>query len=177
MRIAFISQNPEYRAFAARLAEMLSAYRVVFQHVPSELKLEVIQFVMTAGPLVGRTGLGQPSVGVIQTIGTGFENVDVAAAMELGVWVANLRATVTGNAESVAEHALLLLLAVSRRLRLAEEALKQGRWATPTGTSLFGKVACGVGLGDIGSLLATRLQALGMRGGGGREHPGRGGPA
>ena len=176
MRIAFISQNPEYRAFAARLAERLSAHQVVFQHVPSELNLEGIQAVMTAGTLVGRNVLEQPSVGFIQTIGTGFENVDVAAATELGVWVANLRATVTGNAESVAEHALLLLLALSRRLRLAEEALKQGRWATPTGTSLFGKVACVVGLGDIGSLLATRLQALGMRVVGVREHPEKGGP-
>ncbi|WP_420067707.1 hypothetical protein [Stigmatella aurantiaca] len=50
--------------------------------------------------------------------------MDVQAATALGVWVAHMRAAATGNAESVAEHALLLL-AFSRRLRTAEQGLRQ----------------------------------------------------
>ncbi len=176
MRIAFLSQNPEYRAFAERLGQRLSSHEVRFQRVPAELDLDGVGAVMAAGCRVGREVLERPSVGFVQTIGTGYENVDVAAASALGVWVANLRANVTGNAESVAEHALLLLLALARRLREAEASLAQGRWAHPVGTSLFGKTACVVGLGDIGALIAVRLQALGMRVVGVRSHPEKGGP-
>jgi phosphoglycerate dehydrogenase-like enzyme len=176
MHIVLLSQNLEYRAFMGRLAQRLPGHRVSFQHYPSELNLEGVEAVLVAGAPARRDVLEKPSLGFVQTIGTGYDNVDLATADALGVWVANLRANATGNAESVAEHALLLLLALARRLRTAEESLRQGRWAHPTGMSLFGKVACIVGLGDIGGLLAPRLQALGMRVVGVREHAERGGP-
>jgi lactate dehydrogenase-like 2-hydroxyacid dehydrogenase len=51
--------------------------------------------------------------GLIQQFGAGVENIDIAAATSAGVWVANMPGL---NATDVAEHAVLLLLALLRRL-------------------------------------------------------------
>jgi phosphoglycerate dehydrogenase-like enzyme len=101
--------------------------------------------------------------GLIHQFGVGLDNVDVPAATQAGVWVARLPAFGTGNADSVAEHALLLMLALSRRLPQAHQTLQEGRLGQPPGTALFGKTACLVGPGDIGMAVAQRLHALGMR--------------
>jgi len=101
--------------------------------------------------------------GLIQQFGVGLETVDVEAATRAGVWVARIPSGGTGNAESVAEHALLLMLALARRLPQAEQTLRNGQLGEPAGTALAGKTACIVGIGSAGGALALRLQALGMR--------------
>src|ERR1700682_4657498 len=53
--------------------------------------------------------------GLVQQFGVGLDGVDIDAATDAGVWVARVPSRGTGNAESVAEHALLLMLALSRR--------------------------------------------------------------
>lgn len=103
------------------------------------------------------------SFGLVQQFGVGLDGVDVEAATNAGVWVARVPSAGTGNAESVAEHALLLMLALSRRLPQAQAALGAGVVGDPSGIALWHKTACIVGLGDIGSALAGRLRACGMR--------------
>lgn len=125
---------------------------------------------------VRRQDMERGAFGFIQTIGTGYDNVDLAAASELGIWVANMPASRTGNAESVAEHAVLLMLALSRQLRAAESAFADHRWAQPVGTALYRKRACLVGLGDVGTALAERLNAFGMQLVATRRNPSKGGP-
>lgn len=114
--------------------------------------------------------------GFIQAIGTGYDNIDVAAATKLGVWVANVPAGRSGNAESVAEHAILLMLALSRQLRAAEANFQNHRWAQPLGMALYQKRACLVGLGDVGTALAERLHACGMQIVATRRDPSKAGP-
>ena len=58
----------------------------------------------------------QAKLGLIQMASAGYEGVDVDAATEAGVWVGSAPTTKTGNGESVAEVAVLLMLAASRRL-------------------------------------------------------------
>src|ERR1700722_17709849 len=58
----------------------------------------------------------QAKLGLIQMASAGYEEVDVDAATKAGVWVGSAPTTMTGNGESVAELAVLLMLAVSRRL-------------------------------------------------------------
>jgi phosphoglycerate dehydrogenase-like enzyme len=101
--------------------------------------------------------------GLVQQFGVGLDGVDLEAATAAGVWVARVPSAGTGNAESVAEHALLLMLALSRRLPQAQVALAAGVVGDPPGIALWRKTACIVGLGDIGSALAGRLRACGMR--------------
>ena len=65
-----------------------------------------------------------PGLALIQTLSDGYETVDVDAATELGIWVSYAPAEATGNGDSVAEYAVLLLLAAARRLGTARASLR-----------------------------------------------------
>lgn len=107
----------------------------------------------------------QTRLGLIQMASAGYDGVDVEAATKAGIWVASSPTTKTGNGESVAEHAVLLMLAASRRLN-EELAATRGSAQAPAklevNRALFGKTACIVGLGGIGDLLLERLRGFGM---------------
>lgn len=115
--------------------------------------------------------------GLIQQFGVGLERVDTAAATRLGVWVARVPGDVGGNADSVAELAVLLLLSLVRRLDEARSALRRGKWhERPAGGSLAGASVLIVGLGAIGTALTRRLLPFGVTVTGVRARPGLGGP-
>jgi lactate dehydrogenase-like 2-hydroxyacid dehydrogenase len=108
----------------------------------------------------------QAKLGLIQMASAGFEGVDVNSATKAGIWVCSAPTTKTGNGESVAEFAVLLMLAASRRLN-EELSVTHGtaqklceKWQE--NRALFGKTACIVGLGGIGDLLIERLRGFGM---------------
>ncbi len=119
---------------------------------------------------VGKVGAAelesQTKLGLLQTASAGYDGVDVEAATKAGIWVASAPTTKTGNGESVAEFAVLLMLAASRRLN--EELAftrdsEQARPENPEGNmALYGKTVCIVGLGGIGDLLVERLRGFGM---------------
>ena len=98
--------------------------------------------------------------GLIQQFGAGVENIDIAAATSAGVWVANMPGL---NAVDVAEHALLLLLALLRRLPESRSGFDPGHWGEPPGEALAGSTVCIVGLGAVGSQLARRLDLFEVR--------------
>jgi phosphoglycerate dehydrogenase-like enzyme len=104
----------------------------------------------------------QTSARLIQQWGVGLDGVDVAAASARGILVCNVPSDVTLNAESTAEHAVLLMLAVARQLRIGFRSFERGLWGAPLGESLPGKRALIFGFGRIGKALARRLVALGM---------------
>jgi phosphoglycerate dehydrogenase-like enzyme len=101
---------------------------------------------------------------LIQQWGAGLEGVDIAAATERNVAVANVPTAGTGNAESVAEWCVMAAIAISRRLPAAQQNIRAGgTWGTPMGRALMGRTAGIVGLGGIGQALAARLRPFGMR--------------
>jgi phosphoglycerate dehydrogenase-like enzyme len=101
---------------------------------------------------------------LIQQWGAGLEGVDIAAATERKIAVANVPTGGTGNAESVAEWCIMAAIALSRRLHLAQENIRAGgKWGAPLGRALMGRTAGIVGLGGIGRALASRLNPFGMR--------------
>jgi phosphoglycerate dehydrogenase-like enzyme len=100
---------------------------------------------------------------LIQQWGAGLEGVDVDAATARGIYVCNVPSDVTPNAESTAEHALLLMLGAARRLRASARTFEEGSWGAPLGDALFGRRALIIGFGRIGRALARRLIAMGMR--------------
>jgi phosphoglycerate dehydrogenase-like enzyme len=108
------------------------------------------------------------SFGLIQQFGVGVDNIDLDAAAEEGVWVANMPGL---NAVPVAEHAVALLLALARRLPEAPKGFEPGRWGEPAGRSLAGTAACVVGAGAIGTQIALRLAAFDVTVTGVRRHP------
>ena len=95
--------------------------------------------------------------------GVGYDNVDIHAAGARGIVVCNVP---DYGAEEVADHALMLLLAISRRLLPAHQALRDGTWDTTLvfgAPRLRGQTLGLVGCGRIGTALALRAKALGMR--------------
>ncbi len=103
------------------------------------------------------------SARLIHQWGVGLEGVDIPAASARGILVCNVPGDVTINADSTAEHALLLMLGLSRRIHECFEAFQTGLWGAPVGNTLMGRTALIVGLGRVGKALAIRLNALGMR--------------
>lgn len=118
----------------------------------------------------------QGSFGFVQQFGVGLEKVDIEEATNAGVWVSRAPSTETGNAESVAEEAIMLMLMLARRFPESQTALSEGKLGVPAGLALTGKAACIVGLGGIGRALALRLHGLKMNVTGVHEYPERGKP-
>ncbi len=94
--------------------------------------------------------------------GVGLDNVDIAAATRHGVMVVNAPES---NILSAAEHAIALMLAQARNIPQSHAALVQGRWERSKweGVELHGKTLGILGLGHVGSLVAQRAAAFGMR--------------
>ncbi len=130
-------------------------------------------------PLVSRVDeafIRQGTFGLIQQYGVGLETVDIEAATRNGVLVARIPSEESGNAASVAEHAVLLMLMLSRRwnqIAATRERETHVAWGSPTGQALLGKTVCIVGLGGVGRELARRLAGFKVRITTVDDHPGR----
>ncbi|MCH7752034.1 MAG: phosphoglycerate dehydrogenase, partial [Planctomycetes bacterium] len=94
--------------------------------------------------------------------GVGTDNIDKAAATRAGIVVMN---TPAGNTLSTAEHAITLMLAMSRNVAPAYQSLVEGRWDRKKymGTQVAGKTLGIVGLGRIGLAVAKRALAFEMK--------------
>jgi phosphoglycerate dehydrogenase-like enzyme len=101
-----------------------------------------------------------PHLKLLQLMSAGYEHVDLALAARHGVPVATFG---DAMASVVAEHTLLLMLAVYRKLLELDAAVRSGAWRTnePVLRELRGKRVGLIGLGYIGREVAARLQAFG----------------
>ena len=102
-----------------------------------------------------------PDLVVVGRAGIGIDNVDVDAATERGVIVANAP---EGNVRATAEHTVGLAFAAARKIPQGHTQLKQGYWAKSDilGSEFNGKTLGVVGLGRIGQEVAKRLGNLEM---------------
>ncbi len=94
--------------------------------------------------------------------GVGVDNVDVDAATKRGIVVMN---TPGGNTISTAEHAFSLLVSAARKIPQADASVKAGKWDRKSfqGVELNGKTLAVLGMGRIGTEVAKRALAFGMR--------------
>jgi lactate dehydrogenase-like 2-hydroxyacid dehydrogenase len=97
---------------------------------------------------------------VISKHGVGYENIDLAAARERGVKVAIAGGSI---ADSVADMALALLLALARQIPRGDRAVRAGAWPRMVGMELRDKMLGIVGLGQIGKAVCRRAKSFGMR--------------
>ena len=103
-----------------------------------------------------------PSVRLVQTVSAGTDMIDKQTLGELGISVANNGG---GNAVSVAEHTITLLVSVFRKMQLQYNSVQAGEWMGSIRNDWFsqaheiaGKTVGIIGLGRIGSRVARRLQ-------------------
>lgn len=105
---------------------------------------------------------GAPRLKVISKFGARPEKVDMEAAAERGIKVLS---TPLANPDSVAEHVILLILAIQRRLCEVSSQVRGGEWRNrvTAGTELNGKTVGLVGFGNVGSQVAARLRGFNVR--------------
>ncbi len=101
-----------------------------------------------------------PRLKVISKYGIGLDSIAVTHATKRGLPVLF---TPGVNHTTVAEHALGLIIAVSRHLWPRTRDVKEGRWKRSTGTELDGKTIGVLGMGRIGKEVIKRARAFGMR--------------
>ena len=104
-----------------------------------------------------------PDLRVVARCGVGLDNIDTGAASELGIKVIYAPGSTT---TAVAEHAMMLMLSLARRVVALDNAVKAGNWAVRngyTGIELAGKTLGIIGLGDIGKRTAQLASAFGMK--------------
>jgi D-3-phosphoglycerate dehydrogenase / 2-oxoglutarate reductase len=99
---------------------------------------------------------------IIGRAGVGVDNIDIEAASKKGIIVMNAP---TGNTLAATELTLGIMLAAARKIPVANDSLKGGKWDRKKfmGVELYGKTLGVVGLGRIGSNVATRAKSFGMR--------------
>lgn len=111
-------------------------------------------------PLTRDVLLHAPRLRVISRCGTGLDNVDLAAAAELGIQVRN---TPDAHVDAVAELTLAAMLSTLRHLREADRSIRAGAWAKPMGSLLRGRTVGLVGLGRVGRRLIELLSPFHVR--------------
>ena len=101
-----------------------------------------------------------PDLVIVGRAGIGVDNIDIDAATERGVIVANAP---EGNVRAAAEHTVAMAFATARSIPQAHARLKEGEWAKGEflGTELNNKTLGIVGLGRVGQEVAKRLSSLG----------------
>lgn len=150
------------------LRQRTSLEVVVLPKPPGEA--ELLSLVKDAAALVVRSETkvtrnvmaAAPELKVVGRAGVGVDNVDVEAATERGVIVMN---TPGGNTISTAELTFSMLMALARKIPQAHLSMTRGEWERKAfkGTELFGKTLGVLGMGRIGSEVAKRALAFGMK--------------
>ncbi len=99
---------------------------------------------------------------VVGRAGIGLDNVDIEAATNRGIAVMN---TPGGNTVTTAEHAIGMLMSLTRNIPQATSSLKENLWEKKAlqGREIFNKTLGVIGFGNIGSIAADRARGLKMK--------------
>ena len=153
--IALLQERPEFTV-------------VVLSKRPTEA--ELLPLVADAAAIIVRSETkvtpkviaAAPQLRVVGRAGVGVDNIDVEAATQRGVVVMN---TPAGNTLSTAELSFAMLLNLARKVPQAHASMVEGKWDRKQfqGTELAGKTLGVLGMGRIGTEVAKRALAFGMR--------------
>jgi len=121
---------------------------------------EVVINIRSSSKFTERVFASCPKLKLLSLWGTGTDNVDLAAASRHGVTVTN---TPGVAAVSIAEHSLMLTLAVARKIIGLHNRTVAGEWAKGQSIQLHGKTLGIIGLGAIGRQFARLGQGIGMK--------------
>jgi D-3-phosphoglycerate dehydrogenase / 2-oxoglutarate reductase len=132
----------------AELVKIIAEYDAIMIRSETKVTAEIVEAAKNL-KIIGRAGVG-------------VDNVDVPAATRKGIFVVN---SPEGNTIAAAEHALAMMLSMSRYIAEADASMKGGKWNRKefVGTEVYKKTLGVVGLGKIGSHVATVAKAMGMK--------------
>ncbi len=165
MKIAFDAPRNEFAdALLKTLQRDLPGDEIVPWPPKTDAPAKDFEVVIALGPVTRQDMEAQPGLGLVQTASDGYETVDIEAATEMGIWVSYAPGDASGNADSVAEYAVMLLIAACRRLGEALAYIgDHGKTRPLLNKTLTGKTVLIVGYGDIGGKIADRLRPFGVK--------------
>jgi len=148
----------------------VEVYEGVDDAIPRELLLEKVADVEGLLPLLteridAEVMDAAEGLKVISNYAVGYNNIDVAAATERGIYVTNTPGILT---DTTADCAFALLMAIARRIPEADRHVKAGGWVHAwgprmfVGTDVHGKTLGIIGLGRIGGAIARRAKGFNM---------------
>lgn len=149
----------QVHAMPASASETAAALRDTHVFHVSAAKDELPRHCLVSAELLAQC----PQLLCASSYGAGFDPIDVAACTQAGVAVVNQSG---GNAVSVAEHTLGLILSVTHRIAESDRRLRQERGFSRedlTGREIAGKTLGLVGIGHIGTRVAALGRAFGMQ--------------
>ena len=97
---------------------------------------------------------------VISKYGVGLDRIDLQAAKDFGIKVANVPGI---NQVSVSEHVIGLLFAFAKKIHIQHNSVQKGSWKREIGYEIQGKTIGIIGLGSVGKELAKKSVALGLK--------------
>ncbi len=163
-----VATDPHHSDFSGELEE-LAAIGAEFRTAQCRTEDDVAEacrdadgILVTFAPVGRRALAGMPRCRIVVRTGVGYDTLDVAAATERGVMVANVPDYCIGE---VADHALALMLCLWRRISELDGLVRTRGWGpqiTPV-RRLEGQVLGIIGLGRIGRAVATRARGFGLR--------------
>src|SRR5271157_1634396 len=162
MKILFGSYENALGGFLGLLRSELPQHELAAsERLTGFESLEGVDVVIPSKSVVNRELLGKTDrLRLVQQCGVGLERVDIQAARDMNIWVANVPSDISGNADSVAELGIYLMLGLSRDFRQIPLSLANRQVGVPVGKALSGKTVGLIGLGGIGRALAKRLKAF-----------------
>ena len=158
----------EYYAIGTELEKRPAAPPCTQVSTFAELEQAVVQAEVLVVSMLWQNALlaRAPNLRLIQSVSSGVEQFDLEQLKERGIRLCNARGA---NAAVVAEHALALLLSLSRRLYEARDDQNRAHWSgigmdpRPRLRELTGSSVLIIGMGSIGNRLARLCMALGMQ--------------
>lgn len=123
-------------------------------------RVKGIHATLAGGEVYSEAVIAASSLKVISRIGAGYDAIDVGAATAHGVAVCASPGT---NADSVADHAFGLILALARQIVPLDHAMKSQVWSRPQSVDVWGQTIGVLGLGRIGKCVARRARGFNMR--------------
>jgi phosphoglycerate dehydrogenase-like enzyme len=163
LKILFAASEDAWGGFLNRIKKLLPDHEFIAEGCFEIKDLSGIDILIpTMSKVTDEILKKSDKLRLIQQCGAGLELVDINAARERGIYVANVPTDISGNADSVAEIAIYLMIGLSRNVELMKENLKKRVIGGPMGIALKGRTVGIVGLGGIGKALINRLRPFGV---------------
>lgn len=158
-----VAPTPGHLACLRERYTLYPAYSPEDRMAVASEKADVIRGIVTRGDVVLRGDLMDrlPNLGIIASMGVGYEGTDLAAARARGIAVTYCRGV---NADTVADQAMALALATIRRVPFHDSEVREGRHRDMASSlpQMTGKRAGILGMGDIGMRIAQRCAGFDM---------------
>jgi phosphoglycerate dehydrogenase-like enzyme len=164
MNILFAAPQSAWSGFIAKFAELNPEHQISSQ---DDFRIKTLAGFDVLIPTMSRVTASHIATAdrlkLIQQMGSGLESVDVEAAESAEIMVANVPTADSGNADSVAELGIYLMIGLARNALQMRQNIRRGVIGNPFGLALKGKTVGIIGLGGIGAALIDRLKPFGMR--------------